>query len=92
MFCEGDSLVYIGDLRKQVALVEILDFTEQGPVSNIRWRPGTTELIISGGSGHNRYFQKYDTTTKESEDWVFLANGPVSDMAFNVAGDVVYFL
>ena len=66
MFAEGDSLVYIGDLRKQVTLVDILDYTEKGPVSNIRWRPGTTELIISGGSGDNRYFEKYDTVTKET--------------------------
>lgn len=51
MFCAEDSLVYIGDLRKQVSLKTVLDYSKKGVVRSIRWRPGTTELIVSGGSG-----------------------------------------
>lgn len=91
--CQNSPKVYISDLIVLSVAPEILDYSSNGTVSSIKWRPGTTQLAISGGnSTEERYFELYDTNTKSVEDLVFLSPTRVLDMAFSADGSLVYFI
>jgi hypothetical protein len=86
-------LVYIGDLTTTDVLQETKDLSVRGTVSSIRWRPGTSELFIAGGTNTDtRYLIKYNVATKKEEDLSFVAKNAVVDLAFSADGNQLYFI
>lgn len=77
-------------------MLETKDFSGLGPINSIRWRPNSSELIISGGvnntNGDTRYFLSYDVVSREETDLIFLSESTVIDMAFSTDGSKMYFI
>ena len=78
--------MYIGDTTKPQTVEVSIDFP-RGKLVSIKWRPGTTDLMISGGvsgSPKNRYFYRYSLSTRSIDDLTWIADSQVVlDCAFH---------
>jgi hypothetical protein len=47
-FYPGSGIIYVGDLINAKTLIASIDFSSNGQLKALKWRPASTEFVISG--------------------------------------------
>jgi WD40 repeat protein len=91
-FCSLATVVYLGDLSVAEGLIEKIETHQEGGVTSICWRPGTSQLIISGGNPRYGYQLSYDAATKTLSDITFNAGYTLGDIVCSPDGSSLYYI
>jgi hypothetical protein len=91
-FCSQGTVFYVGDLSAVDSAPEKVETGQWGFVTSLCWRPGTSQLIISGGNERYGYQQSYDAATKKLEDITFNEGYTLGNIGCSPDGKWIHYI